>query len=115
MRVDRLGRRCARHTLEILRVASRGVRIGEQAGEEGIIREVPILHVRRRNRADEGNAVALPLALVIGKKESLILPNGTAQSSAELVEVELFPAGGKETAGIQLGVAEKLEHRAMEV
>jgi hypothetical protein len=115
VRVDRLGRRCARYTLEIFRVASRGVRISEKAGDEGIVREISILHVRRRNRAYEGNAVPLPLTLVVGEKESLVLSNGPTQSSAELVEIELLPAGGKKAARVQLGIAEELEHRAVEV
>ncbi len=51
----------------------------------------------------------LPLGLIVEEEKRLVLPDRTTHCAAELVQIELFPAGGEITAGIEIGVTEELE------
>ena len=55
----------------------------------------------------------LHLALIVDEEERLVFLDGAAERSAKLVEVELLSGGCEVAAGIELGVAEKLEERSV--
>src|SRR5580700_7663078 len=57
----------------------------------------------------------LILLLAIDEEESFVLANRTSDGTAKLVQIELFWRGGEEALGIERGVAEELEQRAVEV
>ena len=57
----------------------------------------------------------LPLRLVIHKEKSLVLPNWPAQRTAKLIEIELLLESRKVALGIQVGVAEILVERPVQL
>ena len=57
----------------------------------------------------------LPLGLIIEEEKRLVFPDRAAHCAAELVQIELFPAGGEITAGIKIRVTEELEQRSVDL
>ena len=79
------------------------------------MRKIAGPHRRGGHQSCEGNSVPLILLLKIGKEESLIFLDRTAQRSPELIQIEFFGRAGKETPRIEIGIAEELEHRSLEL
>ena len=57
----------------------------------------------------------LPLGLIVEEEKRLIFPDRPTHCAAELVQIELFPAGGEITAGIEISVTEELEQRSVDL
>src|SRR6266481_6839336 len=67
------------------------------------------------NQTREGDAPALELLFAVEEEESLVLDDGSAERTAELVEIELFRSFCEEALCVERLVAEKFEERAMEI
>ncbi len=104
--------------LEIGSWSSAYIRIGNKAYPriaKGVVAKITIAHGLRGNQACKRNAVPLHLVLNVGKEEGLVLPNGSTDRAAKLIEIELFCIRGEEAARIEIGVSEKFERGAMEL
>src|SRR4029077_15391652 len=89
--------------------------VGSAGGAKRIQRIVAGLHRRRGNTSDEGDPMTLPITLVVDKEICLVFLDVAAEGTAKLVQIELFFAGGKKAARIQLGVSVELENRAVKL
>src|SRR5882762_5589810 len=67
------------------------------------------------NQSCEWDSLPLVPALVVNEEEGLVFPDGPAQRSAVLVQIEFLALGGEITAGIERSIAEELEQGTMEL
>src|SRR5262249_54778569 len=84
----------------------------------GDIREIALLHLRRRHDSLVDDAVSIALALVVHKKEGLVLADRTADIRAEEVEPHLrldAADGWCPAVRVEIIVPEELPARAMEL
>ncbi len=82
---------------------------------KGILGEIAGAHGQRRHQAGKGNFVELIFLFAIDEEEGLVLLNGAANSTAKLVQVELFDGVGKVALGIESLIAQKLEQSPVKV
>ena len=77
--------------------------------------EVTCQHGRGGNRGERRQLLAKPQALIAVEEESLVLSNGTAGRSTELIALisGLAPRGGKVIAGVEKLISHKLERAAV--
>ena len=59
--------------------------------------------------------MALIFLLAIDKEEGLILLDWSAYAPAKLIQIELFRGGCVKALGVQIGVSQELEKRAVEI
>lgn len=111
------GRQLAERNLAV-RVQPTGQRALQRHRASAGVREEPLPLFERRDGGQREGARHAPEALVVGEKEELVFADGSAERRAELILHErglLVLARLKETDGVQLGVAQELPSRAMEL
>ena len=70
-------------------------------------------HCSGRNEPRKGYALTLHLGLIIDKEKSFVLPDGSAQRTAKLIQIE-FLFGREEIAGgIKVGITKELKQRTV--
>ena len=76
--------------------------------------EIPVNHGLRRHKIDgRGWIRSFPRALVAGEEEQLVLANGPAEYTAELVSLERVARERVGIATIKISISQKLEQIAM--